>query len=38
LAQLSKEEIGDTVMVILSGGMVPGSPGAGDEGAEKGIK
>ncbi len=36
--QLSKEEIGDTVMVILSGGMVLGSPAAGDEGAEKGIK
>jgi len=36
--QLSKEEIGDTVMVILSGGMVLGSPAAGDEGAERGIK
>jgi len=34
--QLSKEEIGDTVMVILSGGMVLGSPAAGDEGAEIG--
>ncbi len=34
--QLSKEEIGDTVMVILSGGMVLGSPAAGDEGAESG--
>ncbi len=34
--QLSKEEIGDTVMVILSGGMVLGSPVAGDEGAEIG--
>lgn len=34
--QLSKEEIGDTVMVILSGGMILGSPAAGDEGAEIG--
>jgi uncharacterized SAM-binding protein YcdF (DUF218 family) len=34
--QLSKEEIGDTVMVILSGGMILGSPEAGDEGAESG--
>jgi uncharacterized SAM-binding protein YcdF (DUF218 family) len=34
--QLSKEEIGDTVMVILSGGLVLGSPAAGDEGAEIG--
>jgi len=34
--QLSKEEIGDTVIVILAGGMVLGSPGAGDEGAEIG--
>ena len=34
--QLSKEEIKDTVIVILSGGMVLGSPAAGDEGAEIG--
>jgi len=34
--QLSKEEIEDTVIVILSGGMVLGSPAAGDEGAEIG--
>lgn len=34
--QLSKEEIGDTVIVILSGGMILGSPAAGDEGAEIG--
>ncbi len=32
--QLSKEEIEDTVIVILSGGMVLGSPVAGDEGVE----
>ena len=37
-APLSKEEIGDTVMVILSGGMVLGSPAAGEEGAARGIK
>ena len=34
--QLSKEEIEDTVIVILSGGMILGSPAAGDEGAESG--
>jgi uncharacterized SAM-binding protein YcdF (DUF218 family) len=34
--QLSNEEIEDTVIVILSGGMVLGSPAAGDEGAEIG--
>lgn len=34
--QLNKEEIEDTVIVILSGGMVLGSPAAGDEGAEIG--
>ena len=34
--QLSKEEIRDTVMVILSGGMILGSPATGDEGAESG--
>jgi len=34
--QLSKEEIEDTVIVILSGDMVLGSPAAGEEGAEIG--
>ena len=34
--QLSKEVTGDMVMVILSGGMVLGSPVAGDEGVEIG--
>jgi len=34
--QLNKKEIGDTVMVIPSGGMILGSAAAGDEGAESG--